>query len=815
MIQGITRGRAGRGLLLAATGIAVALAATGLVPARAMAQASLAQTQPAAPAKAFAIPAQPLVSALARFTEISGVQFFFDAAIARNVQSPGVNGSFTPDAALQLLLAGTGLTYRFTNPTTVTLIEAPKSGAAVLPPVAVEGRLAQSDSAHVMPPYAGGQVATGGQLGFLGSRSVLDTPFNQTSYTAQVIQDQQARKLDDVLANDPSVRPNSPRAYGFDFVSIRGFDVASTAYGINGLYGIASNFSFLSLGAVERVEALKGPGTLMNGMPPSGGVGGSVNLVTKRATDAPITQLTTSWESDSQIGTHVDVGRRYGQNNEFGVRFNGIYRTGDTELANQSQELSTASLGFDIRGERVRLSLDAGYENNNTNAMTRYVSFNNSLTGLVPTAPDAKAAFMPKWGYWNSDSKLIMAQGEVDLTDSLTAYAQIGNVNSEAKYLYSDALQTTGAGNFNGSPRLNSQERDQTAMQSGFRATLDTGPVSHLVNVNAATSSSQTKIVNTTGTAFTSNLYNPISTATPTITVGGPFKTGSTDLSSFGIANTMSILDERVQFTAGIRKQYADVDGFSVATQTSAYETDAWTPGYALVVKPWQNVAFYANYVQGLESGSVVGTTFANAGEVLPPYETQQKEAGVKVDWGKLTTTVSAFEISKPLLITVPGNMQKQDGERLHRGTEVNVFGEVTDDLRILGGVMYLDARQEKTQNGTNQGKRVFGVSDVQINIGAEWDVPFIAPGLTLTGRAIHNSDFYANAANTQIVKEWTRYDVGARYELQSPWNDKPVVIRFTIENLLDSNYWQGANTDQYVFLGAPRTYLVSTTFNF
>ena len=36
-------------------------------------------------------------------------------------------------------------------------------------------------------PYAGGQVATGAQVGLLGNRGVMDTPFNQTSYTAKTI----------------------------------------------------------------------------------------------------------------------------------------------------------------------------------------------------------------------------------------------------------------------------------------------------------------------------------------------------------------------------------------------------------------------------------------------------------------------------------------------------------------------------------------------------------------------------------------------------------------------------------------------------
>src|SRR5690606_9396162 len=147
---------------------------------------------------------------------------------------------------------------------------------------------------------------------------------------------------------------------------------------------------------------------------------------------------------------------------------------------------------------------------------------------------------------------------------------------------------------------------------------------------------------------------------------------------------------------------------------------------------------------------------------------------GVKVDWGRLATTVSAFDITKPLQIVGPGNILTQDGERRHRGIEVNVFGELKESLRILGGVMYTDASQEKTENGQNDGKRVFGVSNVQLNLGAEWDAPFMR-GLTFTGRVIHNSDFYANAANTQLVSDWTRYDVGARYAFEAPWNEEPV----------------------------------------
>ncbi|HYD77440.1 TonB-dependent receptor domain-containing protein, partial [Ramlibacter sp.] len=65
-------------------------------------------------------------------------------------------------------------------------------------------------------------------------------------------------------------------------------------------------------------------------------------------------------------------------------------------------------------------------------------------------------------------------------------------------------------------------------------------------------------------------------------------------------------------------------------------------------VKPLQNVSLYGNYIEGLQPGTIVGPTYANAGEVLPPFVTEQWEAGVKVDWGRLTTTLSLFEITQP-----------------------------------------------------------------------------------------------------------------------------------------------------------------------
>jgi iron complex outermembrane recepter protein len=132
-------------------------------------------------------------------------------------------------------------------------------------------------------------LATGGSLGLLGNRSVMDTPFNQTSYTAELIQNQQARTIRDVLADDPSVRVIQAAGGGADSLFIRGFYYDGCDYALNGLYGIAPCYS-TGANFIERVEVLKGPSAVLNGMTvggtgvaSGGAVGGSVNLLTKHA----------------------------------------------------------------------------------------------------------------------------------------------------------------------------------------------------------------------------------------------------------------------------------------------------------------------------------------------------------------------------------------------------------------------------------------------------------------------------------------------------------------------------------------------------
>lgn len=185
-----------------------------------------------------------------------------------------------------------------------------------------------------------------------------------------------------------------------------------------------------------------------------------------------------------------------------------------------------------------------------------------------------------------------------------------------------------------------------------------------------------------------------------------------------------------------------------------------------------------------------------------------------------MTTTLAAFQIAQPNTVSIddpaggPLPILTLDGEQRNRGIELNAYGELMPGLRLMGGVTLLDARLTKTQGGLNDGNRADGSARIRTVVGAEWDTPFLE-GLTLTGRITYTGDQIASSSRDDLkIPSWTVVDLGARYTFDSPWNDKPVTVRFNVDNVFDKNYWSGTNT-RYIQLGAPRTFRLSTAFQF
>lgn len=688
-------------------------------------------------------------------------------------------------------------------------------------------------------------MATGGSLGLLGNRGVMNTPFNQTNYTAELIANQQARTIRDVLMNDPSVRVIQAAGGGADSLFIRGFYYDSGDYFLNGLAGIAPYYS-TGANFIERVEVLKGPSALLNGMTvggqggssAGGAVGGTVNLITKHAPDVDIMRLTGTYVSRSQFGQHIDVSRRYGERNEWGVRLNSTYSNGSTPWNRQTDEFGNVHLGLDYRGENARVDVDLGYQADNLTPPLRFFTVGSNI---IPPPPKAGTNFQVPWAYYQPTDFFSTVRSEVDINDWVTAYAAFGYHDSNINYKYPSPILSNTApgantsppgafqlGGLRSNPIAGSERFETLAGEAGVRAIVDTGPVNHALNVNYSINDrtyNQRVVTPPTPPLGQSvlywNLYNePTNLAQPNFNTLAQYQLTHVNLESAGVSDTMSVLNKRVQFTIGARYQVAGAgltDIRAPANSRPFSDSAVWTPAYAVLVKPVENISLYANYIEGLQTPFIVGPQFNNRGTLIPASKTKQTEAGVKIDAGRITTTMSLFEIEQRQVVTLGGTIQVQNGRQRNRGAEINVFGEVTPEFRLLGGVALIDGRQIDTAiaaNGTNtNGRKAVGVPAVTANIGAEWDNPFVQ-GLTFSGRVIYTSSQYVDLPNTMTLPEWTRVDLGARYTFTSPWNGKPIVVRANIENVANNAYWASAYSG-VITLAAPRTYLLSTTFNF
>jgi iron complex outermembrane receptor protein len=559
---------------------------------------------------------------------------------------------------------------------------------------------------------------------------------------------------------------------------------------------------------------------MLNGMPPSTAIGGTINVVPKRATDEPITQLTAGYASSSQFSGHADIGRRFGADKQFGVRFNGVLRGGSTPVEWVTDKRALGLLGLDYRGERVRLAADLGYQYQYIGGVLPYLGVAVGLP--LPYAPRANQNPGQPWNFSERKDLFGVLRGEFDITESITAYAAVGaHDNRRAALSGSSRLTVTNFyGTATSSPYAQSVYTQYFTGEAGVRALADTGPIGHELAFSATRFMRTDGLGVTSGTPFATNIYNPNVVARPNLKQPASNKVSSLDQTGIAVADTLSAAGKRIQLTVGARYQQVKAANFSTVTgmQLSNYDQTAVSPGVAVVVKPWQNVSVYGNFIQGLQQGVVVGANFRNAGEVFPPYKSTQYEAGVKVDWGKFTTTASLFQITQPSTITdVATNTLVLAGEQRNRGFELNFFGEPLEGVRLLGGAMFLNGVLTRTAGGLRDGWTAPLTPAVQLNLAGEWDTPF-ARGLTLTSRVVYTGMQYIDTTfPRRSLPEWTRFDLGARYtfdNVRSP-TGKPVAIRFNIDNVLDTTYWAGGGGATSLILGAPRTFRLSTTFDF
>jgi iron complex outermembrane recepter protein len=678
-----------------------------------------------------------------------------------------------------------------------TNVNAVYSGATALPEV-----------------LAGGQVARGARLGMLGNKDVMDTPFSVTSYTAKTLADLQTVTVADALERDPSVRSTGQAGGIVDSFFVRGFAIGEGNLGelaFDGVYGVAPNYRAFTEYA-ERIEVLKGPGALVYGISPNSGVGGVINIVPKRPLDEDLTRFTGSYASDSQVGGHLDISRRFGDENQFGVRFNGSLQGGDTAVDNQSRDVGIGAIALDYRGERLRLNLDYISQKESWEGASRPFTIQPGVQ--VPSAPNGRTSLPQKWGWSDTKEQSLLLGGEYDLNDNLTVFAHAGGGRSDVKRMSDQVPRILNdAGDTSNTPGYYKFNVDRSTADVGARGLFATGPVTHTTTLMATRYTDELSRGINNGTVIRSNIYHPVDTPKQYINTPKVLRISETELSGIALTDTLGMLDDRIQLTLGMRHQAIESRNYNATGGVSArYDASANTPLLGVVVKPWDDVSLYYNYVEGLSKGDAAPGTASNAGETFAPYESKQHELGVKYEHGTFMTTVALFQIEKPSGETGANGVFSVQAEQRNRGLELSMFGEVAPGTRLMGGVTFLDGELTKSATAANRGNKPVGVPDIQANLWAEWDTPGLE-GFTLTGGAIYTDRQFVDQANTQQLDSWTRIDAGARYATKI--DGRPTTFRATVQNVFDREYWSGVASYGAFSPGYPRTLQLSASVDF
>ncbi|CAD84727.1 MULTISPECIES: TonB-dependent siderophore receptor [Nitrosomonas] len=742
------------------------------------------------------IPSQPLSDALLQLGQQTSLQILYTPDLVRELNTSGLQGNYTPENALRQLLKGTGIEYERQG-NTVTL---KRISAVTLPPLTVSTASLKQGTAE-----EGYRVSNVSGVGLWDERSLRDTPYSMSVVTSDLIENINAQNMGQIFKMNPLTQePNIQNHNGVPIVTIRGFQSTNPIY--DGIPMADSNGSAVSVIEIDRVEILSGTSGFLYG---GGRVGGAVNYVTKNSTNIPLRRLTLGNYGGTQFYGHADIGGKFDERGRFGYRVNLLYQGGDTAIGEPvNQKVANIVLDGHLTDT---LYADVKYTYNDYRKEATQPTFNNvrERTGI-----DTSKRYAPKWASNDIESHKAYTSLRWDPSKYFPLRNAFFYQNTRAK---TNEITLNEQADRTFIPRISSGNPWQKYENYGGYIYLDTRfstfSVDHKLTVGySSTVLNQVFLDGSPSWSGTNLLLSEIKNISRPDWEEPPPRSASIWYDRY---NNVLIGDD-ITFN----DQWSVMVGLNYATTANKatgiygdrdYEKSALTPTVSLLYKPIEAVTTYVSYMEALEKGTIVGRTYTNYGEVLPPLVSKQYEAGLKYDINpNLLLSTALFRIEKANQfsnLATPVPTYVRDGLQVHNGVELVLTGKITDNLTIMGGGTLMDLSVEKSNNPALEGNKPANAASRMGKIYAEYALPWI-PGLSLTGGIYYTGERYANAANTDKIPSYTLYDIGARYSTRVL--NKALTVRLNVINLTGKNYWQNAT-----YLGVPRTvaFSVSTMF--
>jgi iron complex outermembrane receptor protein len=713
-------------------------------------------------------------------------------------------------------------------------------------------------------------------VGTLDGAPLRQTPLSATVVTRDLLSDQDARLLSDVVKNDASVGNDYvPVGYYGDY-QIRGFPLdLATGFEVNGM-AIAGEQD-VPLENKEQVEFLKGIAAVESGVANAGGL---IDFVTKRPANIKAVDLATDHRG-SAYGA-VDLGHLFGSRKQVGARVN---LAGERIVPYMNDTNGWRAVGAGAADWKIdpatTLKGDFEYQHKTERDGSGYQLlggatlpdinriYRSTMLGDQPWDPpdtydtfntDARLehTFSPAWvafaaaGYSHSliQDNVIYAYGCYYETECNTGsapypfffapdgaydiydYRDPGELRIDAE---TEAMLT-------GHIHTGAVTQDITmggvlflrsVQQPGFYTVQNPYDPSGVVQDGSVytyvgSDNIYKSIAQLPAPGAANSLENPFETA-------GPRRLWEDSHQSAAVIQDRIHLPGRVQLIAAgrydsLRDHNYSLWATSPTTPPTISDKPLWLPQFAITWSPVENLTLYSNYGVMLSLGPQGPFWTDNGSQFLSPFFTRQAEVGAKYEPGqRILLTAAYFHMRAPFFYPKmiagpdsfcptgnPGDLCfEQEGRETHNGVEFNAEGKAASWLRLNFSAAAMNATSADTGTPAFNNKQVINVPHVQANLFADLTVPRIR-GLHLMPGSNFASRKEATRDDVVSVPSYSLFNLGARY---TPGGEQGrVTFRIYADNVANKRYWSdtGASLgDTFVWEGAPATVRLSAHYTF
>ncbi|WP_017222887.1 TonB-dependent siderophore receptor [Moritella dasanensis] len=630
----------------------------------------------------------------------------------------------------------------------------------------------------------------------------LETPGQVTVIDEQLIDEQRASTLGNVLKNDSSISAGGVSRNRESF-KLRGFDLESSSGFLRDGKQHWSHYR-QPIELLERVEVLKGPAGLLYGKSAPGGL---VNMVSKKPTYETQVNISQDLGSNNDSRTTADVSGAL--NDAQTLRARAIVSKQSYDSSRSYSDGSTPSTERFVGGLFVdydindKVTVSVHYDKTNDNGSV------DSGAYIVDGKPvlGEDHIWDAQWSTIENDVENAGFDIAAQLSDNWNMKLGYNNQDFRRRDTESFTDPTsynpaTGEVNYEVYDRLDHWVFNTAFID--FVGEFDAFGVQHQTLIGANWLGYYYSKLSESSDELTGVVGQPFAKPSGTNAENDPSKS-ITERDSYGIyVQDMVTINDQWQVLAGLRFDRE-------VNEDHTYNNVL--PKLGLIYHPKQNGSIYATYSESFEPKDPVNSSKdINDGMELDPVKGKLYELGSKWELmdNQLLLSGAIFDITQENIVIsqdISGTQTEttQAGKQVHRGAEFSAMGYVTEAVSLSGSMTYLNAEIHDEFDAAIDGNRPADVPEFSASV---WSRYSFANNTDVNLGAIYVGERFGDEKNTYKKDAYTRFDTGIAHTINYD-KDMDLVVRFNIENLFDTDYLAGGSQKKTI-IGEGRNYMAS-----